>query len=85
MFSADSPSPTGYSQPFEAFATPAYFHLTQGKSNGGKIASESALRSAGTILSRVRALPQAPWCEAGPENLRSPCCGLAIQKPKPTD
>ncbi|GFO30287.1 hypothetical protein PoB_005679200 [Plakobranchus ocellatus] len=41
-------------------------------------ASESALRSAGTLLSRVRAPPPAPWPDGGPESLRSPCCGLAL-------
>ncbi|GFO49839.1 hypothetical protein PoB_007634400 [Plakobranchus ocellatus] len=50
---------------------------------GGTVASESALRSAGTILSRVRAPPPAPWPDGGPESLRSPCCGLAIYKKKP--
>ncbi|GFO30561.1 hypothetical protein PoB_005706600 [Plakobranchus ocellatus] len=48
---------------------------------GGTVASESALRSAGTILSRVRAPPPAPWPDGGPESLRSPCCGL-YKKPK---
>ncbi|GFN89764.1 hypothetical protein PoB_001627000 [Plakobranchus ocellatus] len=47
---------------------------------GGTVASESALRSAGTFLSRVRAPPPAPWPDGGPESLRSPCCGLAIYK-----
>ncbi|GFO49796.1 hypothetical protein PoB_007630100 [Plakobranchus ocellatus] len=47
---------------------------------GGTVASESALRSAGTLLSRVRAPPPAPWPDGGPESLRSPCCGLAIYK-----
>ncbi|GFO28583.1 hypothetical protein PoB_005508800, partial [Plakobranchus ocellatus] len=47
---------------------------------GGTVASESALRSAGTLLSRVRAPPTAPWPDGGPESLRSPCCGLAIYK-----
>ncbi|GFO08010.1 hypothetical protein PoB_003451500 [Plakobranchus ocellatus] len=41
---------------------------------GGTVASESALRSAGTLLSRVRAPPSAPWPDGGPESLRSPCC-----------
>ncbi|GFN77344.1 hypothetical protein PoB_000385000 [Plakobranchus ocellatus] len=47
---------------------------------GGTVASESALRSAGTLLSRVRAPPPAPCPDGGPESLRSPCCGLAIYK-----
>ncbi|GFN79621.1 hypothetical protein PoB_000612700 [Plakobranchus ocellatus] len=38
------------------------------------------LRSAGTILSRVRAPPPALWPDGGPESLRSPCCGLALDK-----
>ncbi|GFN98401.1 hypothetical protein PoB_002490700 [Plakobranchus ocellatus] len=44
------------------------------------VASESALRSAGTLLSRVRAPPPAPWPDGEPESLRSPCCLLAIDK-----
>ncbi|GFO04810.1 hypothetical protein PoB_003131500 [Plakobranchus ocellatus] len=44
----------------------------------GTVASESALRSAGTFLSRVRAPPPAPWPNGGPESLRSLRCGLAI-------
>ncbi|GFO18620.1 hypothetical protein PoB_004512500 [Plakobranchus ocellatus] len=39
---------------------------------GGIVASESALRSAGNLLSRVRAPPPAPWPDGGPESLRSP-------------
>ncbi|GFN88810.1 hypothetical protein PoB_001531600 [Plakobranchus ocellatus] len=46
----------------------------------GTVDSKSALRSVGTILSRVRALPPAPWPGGGPESLKSPCCGLAIHK-----
>ncbi|GFO40042.1 hypothetical protein PoB_006654700 [Plakobranchus ocellatus] len=42
--------------------------------------SESALRSAGTVLLRIPTLPSAPWPVKGPEKLRSPCCGLAIYK-----
>ncbi|GFO44429.1 hypothetical protein PoB_007093400 [Plakobranchus ocellatus] len=44
----------------------------------GTVAGESGLKSAGTLLSRVRSLPQAPSPDRGPESLRSPCCGLAI-------
>ncbi|GFO21980.1 low-density lipoprotein receptor-related protein [Plakobranchus ocellatus] len=47
---------------------------------GSTVACESALRSAGTPLSRVRAPLPAPWPDGGPESLRSPCCGLAIYK-----
>ncbi|GFO03581.1 hypothetical protein PoB_003008600 [Plakobranchus ocellatus] len=47
---------------------------------GGTVAIKSALRSAGTLLSRIRALPPAPWPDDGPESLRSSCCGLAICK-----
>ncbi|GFN86252.1 hypothetical protein PoB_001275800 [Plakobranchus ocellatus] len=49
---------------------------------GGIVDSESALRSAGTLLSRVRAPLSAPWPDGGSESLRSPCCGLAIFKKK---
>ncbi|GFO45014.1 acetylcholine receptor subunit alpha [Plakobranchus ocellatus] len=52
---------------------------------GGTVASESALRSAGTLLSRVRAPPPAPWPDGGPESLRSPCWGLAIYKTQPSN
>ncbi|GFN77337.1 histone-lysine N-methyltransferase SETMAR [Plakobranchus ocellatus] len=45
---------------------------------GGTVDSKSALRSAGTVLSRVRALPPALGPDGEPERLRSPCCGLAI-------
>ncbi|GFN79578.1 hypothetical protein PoB_000608400 [Plakobranchus ocellatus] len=45
---------------------------------GGTVACESALRSAGTLLSRVRAPPSAPRPVGGPKSLKSPCCGLAI-------
>ncbi|GFO19647.1 Williams-Beuren syndrome chromosomal region 27 protein [Plakobranchus ocellatus] len=51
----------------------------------GTVASESALRSAGNLLSQVRAPPPAPWPDGGPESQRSPCCGLAIyNKPNQT-
>ncbi|GFO36037.1 hypothetical protein PoB_006254200 [Plakobranchus ocellatus] len=45
---------------------------------GGTVACESALRSAGTLVSRVRAQPSAPRPDGGPKSLRLPCCGLAI-------
>ncbi|GFN92978.1 hypothetical protein PoB_001948400 [Plakobranchus ocellatus] len=41
---------------------------------GGTVARQSTLRSAGTLLSRVRATPPAPWLDGGPESLRSHCC-----------
>ncbi|GFN75961.1 hypothetical protein PoB_000246700 [Plakobranchus ocellatus] len=34
---------------------------------GGTVASESAVRSAGTLLSQVRAPPLVPWPDGGPE------------------
>ncbi|GFO01392.1 hypothetical protein PoB_002789700 [Plakobranchus ocellatus] len=52
---------------------------------GGTVACESVLRSARTLLLRVRAPPSAPRPDEGPKSLRSPCCGLAMYKtPKPT-
>ncbi|GFO40750.1 hypothetical protein PoB_006725500 [Plakobranchus ocellatus] len=47
---------------------------------GGTVASEFALRSAGPILSWVRAPPSALRSDGEPESLRSLCCGLAIYK-----
>ncbi|GFN98214.1 histone-lysine N-methyltransferase SETMAR [Plakobranchus ocellatus] len=47
---------------------------------GSTVACESALRSAATLLSRVRAPLLAPWPDGGPESVRSSCCGLAIYK-----
>ncbi|GFO47927.1 hypothetical protein PoB_007443200 [Plakobranchus ocellatus] len=47
---------------------------------GGTVVSESVLRSAGTLLSRVRAPMPAPWHDGGPKSVRSPC-ELAIQQP----
>ncbi|GFO33459.1 endonuclease-reverse transcriptase [Plakobranchus ocellatus] len=58
----------------------AYPNLREGV--GGTVVSESALRSAGTLLSRVRAPLPAPWPGGGPKSLRSPCCGMAIYKSK---
>ncbi|GFO31475.1 hypothetical protein PoB_005798000 [Plakobranchus ocellatus] len=42
----------------------------------GTVASESALRSARTLLSWIRAPPPAPWPDGGPESLISSSCGL---------
>ncbi|GFN89187.1 mothers against decapentaplegic homolog [Plakobranchus ocellatus] len=39
---------------------------------------ESALKCAGSLLSRVRSPPPAPWPDGGPESLILPCCGLVI-------
>ncbi|GFN84398.1 hypothetical protein PoB_001090400 [Plakobranchus ocellatus] len=36
------------------------------RGNGGTVDSDSALRSVGTLLSRVRAPPSASWPEGGP-------------------
>ncbi|GFO08015.1 hypothetical protein PoB_003452000 [Plakobranchus ocellatus] len=47
---------------------------------GGSVDSESALRSAGTLQSRVQAPPPVPWPDGGPESLRSPCCEQAMCK-----
>ncbi|GFN75000.1 hypothetical protein PoB_000150600 [Plakobranchus ocellatus] len=41
---------------------------------GGIVDSESALRSAGALLSRVRAPPPTLRPDGEPESLRSPCC-----------
>ncbi|GFO01778.1 hypothetical protein PoB_002828300 [Plakobranchus ocellatus] len=38
---------------------------------GGTVANESTLRSAVTLLWRVRAPPPEPWPDGGPESLRS--------------
>ncbi|GFN78946.1 hypothetical protein PoB_000545200 [Plakobranchus ocellatus] len=47
---------------------------------GGAGDSDAALRSAGTLMSRVRAPPTAPWPDGGPESLRSACCGMALHR-----
>ncbi|GFO47741.1 hypothetical protein PoB_007424600 [Plakobranchus ocellatus] len=75
-----------YSLPTSAAsAFNSVFPLSHKWGVGGTVASESALRSAGTLLSRVRAPPPAPWPDGGPESLRSPCCGLAIYKTRVTN
>ncbi|GFO18105.1 hypothetical protein PoB_004461000 [Plakobranchus ocellatus] len=45
---------------------------------GGTVVGESTLRSAGILLSRIRASLPAPWPKGWPKSLRSPCCGLAV-------
>ncbi|GFN82645.1 hypothetical protein PoB_000915100 [Plakobranchus ocellatus] len=51
---------------------------------GNTVNSETALRSAGTLLSRVRVPSQAYLPGKRPESLRSPCFGLNIYpKTKP--
>ncbi|GFO18126.1 hypothetical protein PoB_004463100 [Plakobranchus ocellatus] len=47
---------------------------------GDTVDSESTLRSAVNLLSRVRPLPPAPWPDEGPESLRSSRCVLAYKK-----
>ncbi|GFO50290.1 hypothetical protein PoB_007679500 [Plakobranchus ocellatus] len=47
---------------------------------GGTVASESALRSAGTFLSRVRAPLPAPWPDGGPESLKCLAVGWLYTK-----
>ncbi|GFN79077.1 hypothetical protein PoB_000558300 [Plakobranchus ocellatus] len=69
----------------DAHALACYCQYCHSQKKGGvcgTVASMSALRSAETLLSRVRAPPLAP-SDGGHESLRSPCCGLAIYKPKP--
>ncbi|GFN95883.1 hypothetical protein PoB_002238900 [Plakobranchus ocellatus] len=62
-----------------------FYHRCSPPGVGGTVACESALRSAGTFLSRVRAPPSAPRPDGGLKSLRSPCCGLALYKnPNPT-
>ncbi|GFN87572.1 hypothetical protein PoB_001407800 [Plakobranchus ocellatus] len=51
---------------------------------GSTVASESALRSAWTLLSRVRALPPAPWPDGRPTSLRSPCELIIYKKQSDT-
>ncbi|GFO06521.1 hypothetical protein PoB_003302600 [Plakobranchus ocellatus] len=47
---------------------------------GGTVACEFALRSAGSLLSRIPAPPSVSRPDGRHGSLRSPCCGLAIYK-----
>ncbi|GFO49942.1 hypothetical protein PoB_007644700 [Plakobranchus ocellatus] len=51
------------------YICPSLSHLLPGV--GGTVHSESALRSVGTPLSRVRAAPPVPWQNEGPEGLKA--------------
>ncbi|GFO01436.1 hypothetical protein PoB_002794100 [Plakobranchus ocellatus] len=62
---------------WNALAPASLFESTTNGGVGGTVVSESALRSAGTLLSRIRAPLAAPWPDEGPKSLRSSCCGLA--------
>ncbi|GFO26409.1 hypothetical protein PoB_005291400 [Plakobranchus ocellatus] len=52
---------------------PSFQSLCTGKfwNVGGSVVGESALRSVGTFLSRVRVPTPAPWPDGGPKGLRS--------------
>ncbi|GFO22410.1 hypothetical protein PoB_004891500 [Plakobranchus ocellatus] len=63
---ANSLAPVGYIK--------RYFRPEGVSGVGGTVDSEPALKSVGTLLSRVRAPPTAPRLDGGPESLRSPCC-----------
>ncbi|GFN88044.1 hypothetical protein PoB_001455000 [Plakobranchus ocellatus] len=56
------------------------FTVSLYKDVGGTVDRESILRAPGTLLSRVRAPPQAPWPDGGPESLRSHVV-VRLQKP----
>ncbi|GFO05604.1 fatty acid synthase [Plakobranchus ocellatus] len=45
---------------------------------GGAVVNECALKSAGTLLSWIRAPPPTSWPDGWSKSLRSPCCGLDI-------
>ncbi|GFO36407.1 hypothetical protein PoB_006291200 [Plakobranchus ocellatus] len=50
--------------------------VSREKGIGSTVASEFALRSAGTLLSQVLAPLPVPWPGGGPKSLRSPCYPL---------
>ncbi|GFO11099.1 hypothetical protein PoB_003760400 [Plakobranchus ocellatus] len=54
-------------------------------SDDGTAGRDSALRPAGNLPLRVLAPPPTPWPKGVPGRLRSPCCGLAVQKMKPSN
>ncbi|GFO18636.1 hypothetical protein PoB_004514100 [Plakobranchus ocellatus] len=62
---------------------PLYSVLRSTVGVGGTVASDYALRSAVTLLSRARTPSATPWPDGGPLSLRSPCCDWPyIQRPK---
>ncbi|GFO33091.1 hypothetical protein PoB_005959600 [Plakobranchus ocellatus] len=54
------------------------------RDDNGTVDSESALRSAGILMSGVRAPQPALWPDGGPKILRSLLCKLALYK-KPSN
>ncbi|GFO11440.1 hypothetical protein PoB_003794500 [Plakobranchus ocellatus] len=66
----------------DASEDPRLGHALRGSLGGvgDTVDSESALRSAEILLSRVRAPPPAPRPDRGPESLKSTCCTLATYK-----
>ncbi|GFO39012.1 hypothetical protein PoB_006551700 [Plakobranchus ocellatus] len=50
---------------------------------GGRVTCESALRFAGTLLSRVGAPPSPRRPNGGPKSLRSPCCRFKPRHRRP--
>ncbi|GFO29075.1 hypothetical protein PoB_005558000 [Plakobranchus ocellatus] len=80
MGKKEAPSVFAYSVKDTFYQEPSFTVLDLLGGVGSTVACESALRIAGTLLSRVRAPLPAPWPDGGPESLRSPCCGLAIYK-----
>ncbi|GFO28898.1 hypothetical protein PoB_005540300 [Plakobranchus ocellatus] len=56
----------------------------EGRSSGGTVDSDSAPRSAETILSRVRTPPPVLWHDGRPESLISFCCGQVMYQNYPS-
>ncbi|GFO50524.1 hypothetical protein PoB_007702900 [Plakobranchus ocellatus] len=61
--------------------TTVHHRSSEPRGVGGTVDCESTLKSAGTPLSRVRALPPVLLPDVGPESLGSSCCRLVIHKP----